>query len=250
MVVCVVHAGGKGERLLPLTLTVPKPLVEIGIEKKPLIYWSMLPSISYGIKKFVITTNYLSEKIEEYFKRDEWKGFEIIIYREKEKLGSAGATKYCIEEGIIDKKETVVMQNASDITRNFIRELLKYHKKQEEKGFELTIVCAERCVIPSSKVEYDVKTGKALSLKRKPEHVWSKGNASHVGTFVFSPKGLEKFKNVKIPSNPEDSVVQDLIKEGRACVYVTDVWIPIKYYSDVEEANKIDLRKFILGKQG
>ena len=247
---CVVHAGGKGERLHPLTLYTPKPLIEIGLNKKPLIYWSMFPAIKFGIKKFVITTNYMSEKIEENFKKDEWKSFEIIIYREKDKLGSAGATKKCIEEGIIDKKDVILMQNASDITRNFVPDLLKHHGRYEKKGFEVTVVVAERCVISSSKVEYDKKSKTVISFKRRPEHVWKYGEGSHIGMFVFSPKSLEKFQNIKIPSSPEDSIVQDLINEKKANIYVTDTWIPIKHNSDVTYANEIDLEKFILGEHG
>jgi len=85
-----------------------------------------------------------------------------------------------------------------------------------------------------------------LSLKRRPEFVWKYGEGSHVGMFVFSSKSLERFKSVKIPSNPEDSVVQDLINERKACIYVTDSWIPIKYSSDISNVNQIDLQKFIL----
>jgi len=240
------HAGGRGERLQPITLSIPKPLIEIGVNKKPLIYWSMLPAVKSGIKRFVVTTNYMSDKVEEYFRRKEWENFDITVYKEREKLGSAGATKYCIEEGIIRKKDTVLMQNASDITRNLIPDLLRYHEEYERRGFEATIVVAERCVIPSSKVEYDQETRVALSLERRPEHVWEYGKGSHVGMFVFSPRSLERFRTVKIPSNPEDSVVQDLIMEKKACVYVTGSWIPIKHHSDISSVNEIDLEKFIL----
>jgi len=243
----VIHAGGKGERLHPITLSIPKPLIEIGIHKKPLIYWSMLPAIEYGIKRFVITTNYMSEKIEKFFETREWKDFDITVFREEEKLGSAGATKCCIEEGIIGKKDLVLMQNASDIIRNFLPKLLAFHEEHVKKGFEATIVTAQKFIVPSSKVEYDLKTYAVKSLRRRPELVWRDGEGSHVGMFVFSPTSLERFMSVKIPSNPEDSVVQDLIGEKRACAFVTDSWIPIKYASDVSAVNELDLRKFILG---
>jgi len=248
-VIGIIHAGGKGERLRPLTLSIPKPLIEIGKIKKPVIYWSMLPAILYGVKRFVITTNYLSEKIEKYFKGEEWKEFEIVLYRERGNWGSAGAVKYCLKEGIIDEKATVLMQNAADITRNFIDELIKFHRKNSDK-YDVTIVAAERCVIPSSKVEYDPYSGAVKGFRRRPEHRWKKGEASHVGMFVFSPRGMKKFESAPIPSNPEDSVVQELIKEGRANVFLVDSWIPIKYRSDILEANKIDIEKYILGEQG
>lgn len=240
----MIHAGGKGERLKPITLRIPKPLIQVGLDSQPLIYWSMQPAINAGIKRFVITTNYLSEEIEKYFKNKKWFGLDITIFKEPKPLGSAGAAKFCIEQGMI-RENPVLMQNAVDITRNIIPDLIKNHEEQVKKyGYEATIVVAKKCVIPSSRVKFNPDTKTVYSLDRKPKHVWQDGEGSHVGMFLFEPKAMKRFESVAIPSSPEDSVAQDIIKERKAGIFLTDSWMPIKYTSDIDEANKIDIEKF------
>lgn len=239
--VCIVHAGGKGERLKPLTLRVPKPLISIGIKQEPIIYWSMLPAMKAGIKRFVITTNYMSSNIEKYFKKKEWSGFDITISKEPKRLGRAGSTMHCLKEGIIGR-ELTVMQNAADITRNIVSDLIKDYKRK--KKFEATVVAARKCIIPSSMVRFDERAKSIFAFERRPVHEWKKGFGSHVGMFLFGPKAMKRFESVPIPSDPEETVIQDLVNEGKANVFLTDRWLQIKYASDVENAKKIDIEKF------
>jgi mannose-1-phosphate guanylyltransferase len=57
----VVLAGGKGTRLRPLTLTIPKPLLPIG--NLPLIDHTLTLLYLHGFRKIVVAVNYLREKI-------------------------------------------------------------------------------------------------------------------------------------------------------------------------------------------
>lgn len=239
---CIVHAGGKGTRLKPLTLFKPKPLLEVGINPKPLIYWSMLPAINSGIKDFLITTNYKKNKIKEYFDKLNLP-LEIKIFEEPEgkELGRAGSTKFCLKQGLIKENKKVLMLNTADIIRNIIPDLIKNH---DESKALATIVVAEKCIIPSSKVEYDQKTNRAKKFVWRPEHKWEYGEGSHVGMFLFEPETMNKFEKVPIPSDPERTVIQELIEDGKANVFLTDSWIPIKYSSDLDAANSIDIEKF------
>ena len=72
---CVILCGGLGERLLPYTKEIPKPMILCN--GKPFL-WYLLDNISaQGIKKFCLLTGYLSEKIKEYFKDGKQFGWEI-----------------------------------------------------------------------------------------------------------------------------------------------------------------------------
>lgn len=57
----VILAGGKGTRLLPITKTIPKPLVKVG--GKSLLEWNIINLSKAGIKKIFIVPDYLKEKI-------------------------------------------------------------------------------------------------------------------------------------------------------------------------------------------
>ena len=64
--IAVIFAGGLGERLRPLTRATPKPLIPI--KNKPFLWYQIRLLSSFGVKKFIISTGYLSNLIKDYFK--------------------------------------------------------------------------------------------------------------------------------------------------------------------------------------
>lgn len=71
----VILAGGRGTRLLPLTLDTPKSMVIIA--GKPFLEYIIQLLKKNGIKEVVILTGYLHEKIEKYFGDGEMFGLKI-----------------------------------------------------------------------------------------------------------------------------------------------------------------------------
>lgn len=63
----VLMAGGKGERLRPLTLDTPKPLLKMG--DKPIIDRNITRLIDYGVRNISVTVNYLKEKLIEHYNK-------------------------------------------------------------------------------------------------------------------------------------------------------------------------------------
>ena len=61
----IIMAGGRGSRLSPLTDKIPKPLIKIG--EKPIMEHNIDRLISFGIKDFWFSVNYLKEQIKEHF---------------------------------------------------------------------------------------------------------------------------------------------------------------------------------------
>jgi NDP-sugar pyrophosphorylase family protein len=66
--IAILLCGGKGERLRPLTLDVPKPMVKI--KNKPIISYILNQINNPIIHKIYITVGYKAEIIEEYFKEN------------------------------------------------------------------------------------------------------------------------------------------------------------------------------------
>ncbi len=64
----VVVAGGTGERLRPFTIDKPKAMLEVGLERKPMLEITIAPWIKAGIKNYVFCTGYKKEIIKNYFK--------------------------------------------------------------------------------------------------------------------------------------------------------------------------------------
>lgn len=86
----VIMAGGKGERLRPLTLTTPKPLLPVG--NKAIIDHNVDRLISYGVEHISVTVNYLAEQLEEHYKGPH-QDVQVECVREPKFLGTMGAVR-------------------------------------------------------------------------------------------------------------------------------------------------------------
>lgn len=106
----VLMAGGKGERLRPLTEKTPKPLLKVG--DKAIIDYNVGSLLDYGIEKIYVTTNYLAEQIEDHFRNS--KEYSLIeCIREPKYLGTIGSLGYIKSL----KNDTILLMN-SDLFTN------------------------------------------------------------------------------------------------------------------------------------
>lgn len=87
----VLMAGGKGERLRPLTEHTPKPLLPVG--DKAIIDYNIDNLAYYGVKNISVTVNYLKEQLEEHFAR-EYNGIKVQCVREPRFLGTIGSLRF------------------------------------------------------------------------------------------------------------------------------------------------------------
>ncbi len=86
-------AAGFGERLRPLTLEKPKPLIPVlGI---PSICFALTFLKEAGIRKVVCNLHYRADDIVTFFSDNGHFGFDVTFSREKEILGTGGGLKLC-----------------------------------------------------------------------------------------------------------------------------------------------------------
>lgn len=86
----VLMAGGKGERLRPLTLDCPKPLLKVG--SKSIIDRNIENLISNGITNISVTVNYLKEMLISHYAAP-INGVHVRCIEEDRFLGTIGAVK-------------------------------------------------------------------------------------------------------------------------------------------------------------
>ncbi|WP_296014185.1 nucleotidyltransferase family protein [uncultured Treponema sp.] len=115
----VMMAGGKGERLRPLTLDTPKPLLKVA--DKPIIDYNVENLINSCINHINVTVNYLAEQIEEHFKNP-INGVQVKCVHEPKFLGTIGSIKF-IREWYND---TILLMN-SDLFTNIDIEAFYMH---------------------------------------------------------------------------------------------------------------------------
>ena len=106
----VLLAGGKGERLRPLTGRTPKPLLPVG--DKAIIDYNIDNLAYYGVKNISVTVNYLKEQLEEHF-AEERNGIQVRCVREPRFLGTIGSLRF-VEKF---ENDTILVMN-SDLFTN------------------------------------------------------------------------------------------------------------------------------------
>jgi NDP-sugar pyrophosphorylase family protein len=84
----LVLAAGYGERLRPITDTLPKPLLEIG--GRPLIHYPLLLLRQAGIREVAVNVHHLADKIETALGRGAALGLAITLSQEPVLLGTGG----------------------------------------------------------------------------------------------------------------------------------------------------------------
>lgn len=111
-VTAVLMAGGRGERLRPLTDQIPKPLLPVG--GKPILEHNLIRLRQAGITDFVISIRYLGDQIKTYFGDGSAWGVQIQYVEELEPLGTIGACGL-----VLDWANPHVMVMNADLLTNF-----------------------------------------------------------------------------------------------------------------------------------
>jgi MurNAc alpha-1-phosphate uridylyltransferase len=114
-------AAGRGERLRPLTNTVPKALVEVG--GKPLIGWHLERLAGSGAREVVINVSHLGEQIVERIGDGKRYGLRIAYSREPEPLETAGGIAQALH---LLTREPFLLVNADIYCECDLRRLLAH----------------------------------------------------------------------------------------------------------------------------
>lgn len=220
----IIMAGGKGTRLKPYTLTVPKPLLKIN--EKPIIEYNIDRLIQFGIKKIYISVNYLKEQIKDYFGDGSSKGISIEYIEENEITGTLGSATY------VDSFQTneILVMN-SDLLTNINYEDL-YSTFLKEKSEMVVATVPYEVSIPYGVVE--TEGNRVASLKEKPTYTYY----SNAGIYIINSLCIKEIPQ-KAFYNATD-LIDKLLKENRAVINypIIDYWLDIGKPKDFEKAQE------------
>ncbi|MEG2727893.1 MAG: nucleotidyltransferase family protein [Mucinivorans sp.] len=128
----VLMAGGRGERLRPMTLTTPKPLLEVA--GKPIIDYNIDNILDHGIEHINVTTNYLAEQFDAHFAKP-CRSIQVRCVRETEFLGTMGSVKFIPSW----HNDTILVMN-SDLFTNVDLEDFFLHFKEHDADMSVAAV--------------------------------------------------------------------------------------------------------------
>ncbi len=218
----VILAGGKGTRLKPYTISLPKPLVPIG--DMPILEIIIRKLSKSGFDHITITVNHMADIIRAYFNDGSKWGVKIDYSLESKPLSTMGPLKL-----IKDLPENFLIMNGDVLTDIDFNEFYNYHVNNENI-FTVSAFSREQ------KVDYGVLEigidNKLVNFIEKPTNRY---NVS-MGVYMANKRILDY-----IPENQFygfDHLMLDLIKQNLpATVKIhSGYWLDIGRPDDYEKA--------------
>ena len=218
----VLMAGGRGQRLYPLTKDVPKPMLPIG--GTPMIEVILRRLRAQGFKRIFVSVNYLGHLIEEHLGDGSNLGLEIDYLRENAPLGTAGALAQLRD--IVS--EPLFVMNADLLTDLDLRSMLEFHKRVANGG---TVGVREYTFeIPFGVVR--LSGDSVESLAEKPHH----RELISAGITLLDPAALNYLSDDEYCDMP--TLLTQLMEEGHTigAFQIHEDWIDIGRPDDLERA--------------
>lgn len=220
----VLMAGGKGERLRPLTEKTPKPLVKVG--DKCIIDYNIDNLISYGVKHLNVTVNYLAEQLEEHFLEPR-NGVQVRTVREPKFLGTIGSIKF------VDTfhNDYVLVMN-SDLFTDIDFEDFFLHFREHDAEMSVAAV-PYNVSIPFGILDLDGRNIKGLLEKPKYNY--------------YANAGIYLIKKSALAEIPEDTffnatdLIEKLIVQDKSVIRypLKGTWIDIGQHADLAKARDL-----------
>ncbi|MDP9452421.1 MAG: nucleotidyltransferase family protein [Actinomycetota bacterium] len=209
----VVLAGGRGQRLRPLTDKVPKPLLTVG---RTTILERLLEQLwAAGVGDVALAVNYKAEVFEERLGDGEGYGVAITYLKERKELGTAGALSLLP----VTPSGPVLVTMADQVTTLPFARLVDFHNQQQAA---ITVAAFEHEVpVPYGVLRLD--GGRVTGIDEKPV-LRQRCNA---GIFVLEPKVLPLVPHDEMFGMP--SLVEAALDAGLAvsAFPILERWIDV-----------------------
>ncbi|MBV5329329.1 MAG: nucleotidyltransferase family protein [Chlorobium sp.] len=221
----LIMAGGRGERLRPLTDQTPKPMLPLG--GKPIIEHNIDRLISFGIETITISVRYRADQIISYFGDGSSKGILINYIQEDEPLGTIGCAA---QIGQLNHKAILVLN--SDVFTNLDFE--DFFLNFEKENADMAVASIPYSVdIPYAIMELNDNC--ITSFKEKPKNTY------------YANAGIYLIKNECLDYIPKNSffnatdLMDTIITNNGKLIHspITGYWIDIGKHDDYTKAKEI-----------
>ena len=218
----LVLAGGKGERLRPLTADRPKPMVPVN--DKPILEHHLQWLAANEVTDAVLLCGYRHEAIQQHFGDGHRWGLRVSYSIEDAPLGRGGAFKQGFRQ-VPPGEEVVIGTNGDNLTEQSLAPLLRSHKRS---GATATIMLAPlRSPFGIVRLARD---GRVTGFEEKPllRH-WV-----NAGVYVLNREFFAMLPDV---GDHETTVFPELAAAGRLYGFKSNAyWKAIDTVKDVTEA--------------
>lgn len=225
----LILAGGKGERLRPLTDTLPKPMVPVC--GKPILLHQIEWLKAAGVTDVVFLAGYLWETIQDYFGDGTDFGIRAHYSVEDAPLGRGGA----IRKGfplVPEEEETVVVLNGDVITNEALTALAARHQeKKKADSSHLATIMVVPFVSPYGLVDLNSRDD-VVGFREKVEMA----NWINAGVYLFDRRIASELPEL---GDHETETFPRLAQEGRISALKSRAfWRSVDSFKDLREAEE------------
>jgi dTDP-glucose pyrophosphorylase len=221
----VIMAGGEGKRMMPLTLSTPKPLLYI--KDKPILH-KIIDSLSaHGFSNIIISVRYKADDIKNYFEDGKKFNVNINYIEEKDPLGTAGSLSL-LENKI---EGPIIVMNGDLMTSINYEQLLDFHQKSN-KSITLCTVNYD-ILIPFGTIR--LNDSELIKVEEKPV----KSYLINAGIYVIEENVVSKMeKGVPIDMT---SLIDKYIEKKSVSVFpLHEHWLDIGNPENLKKAQEIE----------
>lgn len=177
----VIMVGGKGTRLLPLTLTRPKPILPV--DDKPCLWYLMRSLAQAGVKEIILACGYRSEQLMDAIGDGSDLGVKVEYSFEDEPMGTAGAMKL-----VEDRLDDVFVAANGDVFADIdVEDQIRTHFESKASITISLVPVPNPCEFGTALVEDDGRISRFID-KPRPEEVLS--NLINAGVYVVNKEVL------------------------------------------------------------
>jgi len=214
----LILVGGFGTRLRPLTLSVPKPIVEFS--NKAMILHQIEALCKIGVSEVVLAVNYRPQLMSSYLQPYEKKlGIKISYSHETEPLGTAGPLALAKE--LLNDGEPFFVLNSDIICEFPFADLLAFHKSH---GAEGTIMVTKVEEPSKYGVVVSREDGRITQFVEKPQVFV--GNRINAGIYIFNPAILNRVEAK--PTSIEKEIFPKMAENGQLyCMPLEGFWMDV-----------------------
>ena len=226
-------AGGRGERLRPLTDNRPKPMVEIN--GKPIIGYQVDWMRAQGVTDVVFLTGYMGGMIQDYFGNGSEYGITAHYSVEETPLGRGGAIKQGLSQ-VPESVSTILVANGDVITNQPLGPITELHEKSGAMGTMMLVPYPSQYGV----VESDEQNVVTQFIEKGSLPFWI-----NAGVYLFDRKIEQILPDV---GDHETSTFQDLAREGRLSAFHSEMaWTSIEGPKDLSDiTNQINDGRLVL----
>lgn len=228
----VIQAGGKGTRLRPYTLVVPKPMMPVG--EQPVIEVLLKWLRRWDIKEVYITTGYLGDLIRALCGDGSQWDMEIKYSQEHKPLGTIGALSEIQDQ----LRDTFLVLNGDLITDLDINDFVAFHTKNEG---QVTIGCVDQTVdVDFGVIENHDGNGRMTGFREKPKLSFQVS----MGIYCIEPDILELIPH-GVPFGFDNLMHTMLVRNRPVYFYKhAGLWLDIGQVKDLCNAQEKFAREY------